>query len=105
MAFPSHDVVRRIKAYPAKAREVDLDPGMGRILAGAVLILAAMVEVTRDIARRDAPTPHNGDHDMGEVLTDASAFDERLRDRGMHLRDAHFVIEGAVNNGVELFQG
>ena len=74
------EVVGGIEAYPTEVREQDIDPGVGGIGGGAVVVFAAAVEVSGNITRRDADMAEQGDHGVGEVLADALAADDGFVD-------------------------
>ena len=104
VALRRHDVIGRVEPDPAEAGQIGLDPGMARILARAILALAAVMQIARHIARRHAPASRHRDHDVGEVLAHPAPGLERVVDRRMDLGDAHLIVEGAMERPVEMTQ-
>src|SRR5258708_6045773 len=73
VALAGQDVVGRIEAHPAQARQEHLDPGVGGVGIRAVAGLAVGEQVARHVAGGQAPLPADGDHHVGEVLADPLA--------------------------------
>src|SRR5215467_6512790 len=67
VALAGQRVIGWVKADPAESRQQHLNPGMGRVLA-RTLIVIAMKKVSGDVAAWNAQWPHKRDHDVGEVL-------------------------------------
>ncbi len=104
VALAGQNVVGGIQADPAEAGQVGLEPGMGGVVGRAVQPAAAVIEIARDVARRDAPGPRDRDHDVGEVLADAAPPLQRHLDRRGGVGDAGLVFEGIVDRGAEMLE-
>ncbi len=72
---------------------------MGGIFSGAVTV-ALVVQIARDIAARNAPSPRNHGHDMGKILADAPALFQRRFDRGIHFGDAGLIFKGIIDTAL-----
>ena len=92
-------VIGGIEANPADARQEGVNPGMGGVWSGAIVIFRAAVEITGDVARRDSDVAEEGNHGVREILADALAAHDRFIDRGIDAgvaRDVFKVVEEAL---------
>src|SRR5471032_745320 len=71
--------VGRIKPDPTEVLNMSLHPGMAGVLGSHSI---GTIEMTTDIARRDAKPARRRDKDMGEVLADAAPKLESFRRGG-----------------------
>src|SRR5665213_2985114 len=76
VAVVGDEVVGGIEAEPPEMRHERLNPGVGGVRCGAVVVFAAAIEVTGDIAGGNSDVAKQGDHGVGEVLADAFAADD-----------------------------
>jgi len=81
VAMMGDEVVGGVEAHPAQVGQEHIDPGVSGVRGGAVVILAAAVEVAGDVAGGDADMAQEGDHGVGKVLANALAADDGLIDR------------------------
>lgn len=95
------EVVRGVESDPSEAWEEGLDPGVGGVGLGSVVVLAAVVEISADVSAWDFDHAREGDHDVGEVLADAAALGEGVVDGGIDLGAARDVVEGSVDGLIE----
>ena len=67
------DAVGRIEFDPARVRQIDLHPGMGRAAAVMIAILRAVagIEIAGDEARGEAEPPQRLDHQKRIVAAGA----------------------------------
>ena len=86
VAAMGDEVIGGIKADPAEVGQQDIDPGVGGIGGGAVMVFAAAVEIAGDVAGGDADVAEEGDHGVGKVLTDALVAGDRFVDRRVDSR-------------------
>ncbi len=96
------EVVGRIEADPAQVRHQRFDPCMGRVGRGAVVVLAAAIEIAGNIACRNAHVAQQSDHGMRKILANASAAHNRFVDGRVDARGARHVIEKLKEPLVEL---
>jgi len=54
VALAGRHVVGGIEANPAERRQIDFHPGMSGVRLRAVLILRAVMQIARDVTRRNA---------------------------------------------------
>src|SRR4029077_5392457 len=80
MSMVRYEVIGGIKANPAQMRKQHIDPGVGGVGGGSVVVFAAAVKVSRDVTSGDAHQAQQGDHGVRKVLTDALATDDGLVD-------------------------
>src|SRR5271166_5918790 len=92
-------VVRGIEASPARARNVDLRPGVGR----TVLALAHL-DVASDKSRRKTPMPGSLHHEHGIVAARSTAQCERLAGELNTRVIAGVVSESFVDARIQLVQ-
>ena len=97
MAVARQNVVRRIEPDPAQARKIGFDPGMRGILAGAVLILAPVMQISRNIARRNPPASCDRNRNMCEILANTALFRNREIDRRIDFCHSDFIVEGIMD--------
>ena len=93
VAMVGDEVVGGVEADPTEMRQQDVDPGVGCVGGGAVVVFAAAIEIAGDVARGNADEAQQGDHGVGKVLADALAADDGLVDRGVDARGAGHVFE------------
>ena len=74
-------VVGGVEAHPTQMGHERLNPGVRSVGRGAVVVVAAAVEIAGDIARRDADMAQQRDHGVGKVLANALAADDGFVDR------------------------
>ena len=86
-------IVGGIDANPSQMRQERFDPGVRRVGGRAVVVLAAAIQIARDVARGNADMAQQRDHGVGEVLADAFAAHDGFVDRRVDARGARHVIE------------
>ena len=96
------EVIGGIEADPTEVGQQDIDPGVGGIGGGAVMVFAAAIEIAGDVAGGDADMAEQGDHGVGKVLANALAADDGFVDGGVDAGGAGLVIEVVVEALVEL---
>src|SRR5471030_2420948 len=79
MGFGNPNPVGRVEADPAEVLDKGFDPGVAGVLRGHAV---DAVEMSADIARRDAELARRRDEDVGEVLADAAPQREGFRRGG-----------------------
>ena len=90
------EVVGRVKIDKAGlATAPERHPGMGCVGAfqARLSFRRQRADVTADIGCGQAESTQAGNHDVGEILTDAAALLEGLRERGSHVRRLGIVAE------------
>ena len=81
VAVSGHDIVGRVQSDPTEAGKICLDPGMRRIVSGSILVLATVMQISRNITRRHAPAARDRNRDMREILANAAFFRQSVIDR------------------------
>ena len=83
-----------------------LDPGVTLPVDGVTdLGVALGVEITRDVPRGNSHAAQQHQRQMGEVLTDALAFTQRVHSRGVHTGGARHVLEFVAHPAHRLDDG
>jgi len=96
MPVTGHQVGGGVEADPPEIRRQDLDPCVRRPGRGAHLALA-LKQVPADVPAWHAEPPDERNHDVREVLADASPRLERIVDRRVHVRAVGAVLEARVD--------
>jgi len=92
-------VYRRIKAEPADSRKKRFHPGMGGAIGGRMRILAAMIEVSADVATGNSGIPDEGNHNVSKILADTLPRLERMFNRRIYCRAFFYIAKTAINAG------
>src|ERR1700722_16308833 len=96
--FIADDASRRIEVDPARARNIDLDPGVGIAAGGTiVVIIIGQMQISGHEASSDAAGAQRRYHEHGKVTTTAAAEIERADGRLDTLLVPRDVLEGPLD--------
>src|ERR1017187_5513464 len=96
-------ISRRIETYPAHAGEKSFHPGM-RSAFRRGHILAAVVNVSTDIATGNVGISNQCDHDMNEILTYSLSRPKGMLNRQTPRRAFLHVAKAAMHTGGKILQ-
>src|SRR5580704_17875332 len=104
--FIADAAARRIEVDPARAWNVDLDPGMGVAAGGTVVVIIGQMQISGHEPSGNAARAQRRYHEHGEVTTTAAAEIERADRRLDALLVPRYVLEGPPDgprHGAEQF--